>query len=224
MRLTIALVFILALCWLSSVQADEAGTPVTGEAKAAFLTTWGERLRHMRTLHMVFTQEKHLPVLRQPLMTQGELWLQGERLLYNLKSPTGDTELVVALDKQRLRTYYPLLHTLEVLELQNAGALPQAFPLWYADPEALQKDYTVDLWHDSTGLDTLRLVPRDANSPLQDLRLELRAFQPQVMVQVEKGGTRVRLQITVFTVNPEVTEAQLELRVPAGTKIVQLLK
>ena len=50
------------------------------------------------------------------------------------------------------------------------------------------------------------------------------ALQPQEVVQVEKNGTRVRMHITTFTMNPEVSEAQLELHVPAGTKVVHPLK
>jgi len=56
------------------------------------------------------------------------------------------------------------------------------------------------------------------------MRLRLRDFQPQEVVQVEKNGTRVSMQITTFTMNPEVSEAQLELHIPAGTKVVHPLK
>jgi len=52
----------------------------------------------------------------------------------------------------------------------------------------------------------------------------LRDFQPQAFIQVEKNGTRVHMQITTFTMNLEVSELQLELHVPAGTKVVHPLK
>jgi len=222
MRLGVLIV--LLVCLVSTVWADDLGSPVTGEAKTAFLTTWGERLRSMRSLHMVFRQDKHLRVLRQPLVAQGELWLKGETLRYVLTRPTGETELVVRLDKQTVQTYYPLLHTLEVIELQTTGAVPQVMPFWYPEPEALTRDYAVELFLDATGLHTLRLVPRDAKGPVQEIRLVLRDFQPQAFVQIEKNGTRVRMQMTTFTINPEVSEAQLALHVPAGTKVVHPLK
>ena len=79
----------LAVFLVSTACAEDLGNPVTGEAKTAFLTTWGERLRGMRSLHMVFTQEKHLRLLRQALVAQGELWLQGETLLYVLTNTAG---------------------------------------------------------------------------------------------------------------------------------------
>ena len=220
----IGVLIVLALCLVSTACADDLGSPVAGEAKTAFLTTWSEHLRSMRSLHMVFRQEKHLRVLRQPLVAQGELWLKGETLRYVLTNPAGERELIVRLDKQTIQTYYPLLNTLEVVDLQTTGTLPQALPFWYPEPEALTRDYEVELFLDATGLYTLRLVPRDARVPLQEMRLVLRDFQPQEVVQVEKNGTRVSLHMTTFTMNQEVSEAQLELHVPAGTKVVHPLK
>ena len=213
---------VLAVCLVSTACAEDLGSPVMGEAKSAFLTTWGERLRGMRSLHMVFMQEKHLRMLRQDLVAQGELWLKGETLLYVITNTTGEKELLVRLDKQTVRTYYPLLNTLEVIDLQATGALPQSFSFWQTDPEALARDYEADLFQ-IAGLHTLRLVPKDAKVSLQEMRLVLRDFQPQELVQVEKNGTRIRMHITTFTMNPEISEAQLDLHVPAGTKVTHPL-
>jgi outer membrane lipoprotein-sorting protein len=213
----------LAVFIVSTACAEDLGNPVTGEAKTAFLTTWSERLRSMRSLHMVFTQEKHLRLLRQALVAQGELWLKGETLLYVLTNTAGEKELTVRLDKQTVRTHYPLLNTLEVIDLQTTGALPQSLAFWQADPEVLARDYEVDLWQ-AAGLHTLRLVPKDTKGSLQELRLVLRDFQPQELVQVEKNGTRILMHITTFTMNLEISEAQLDLHVPAGTKVTHPLK
>jgi outer membrane lipoprotein-sorting protein len=189
----------------------------------AFLTTWGERLRGMRSLHMVFTQEKRLRLLRQALVAQGELWLKGETLLYVLTNTAGEKELIVRLDKQTVKTYYPLLNTLEVIDLQATGTLPQSLSFWQADPEALARDYTIDLF-ETNGLHTLRLVPKDAKVALQEMRLVLRDFQPQELVQIDRSDTRIRMHITTFTMNPEISEAQLDLHVPAGTKVTHPLQ
>jgi outer membrane lipoprotein-sorting protein len=221
MRLGILLV--LAVFLISTACAEDLGNPVTGEAKTAFLTTWGERLRGMHSLHMVFTQEKRLRLLRQALVAQGELWLKGETLLYVLTNTAGEKELIVRLDKQTIKTYYPLLNTLEVIDLQATGTLPQSLSFWQADPEALARDYTIDLFQ-TAGLHTLRLVPKDAKVARQEMRLVLRDFQPQEFVQVEQSGTRIRMHITTFTMNPEISAVQLDLHVPAGTKVTHPLQ
>jgi outer membrane lipoprotein-sorting protein len=221
MRLGILLVLLVFL--VSFAYAEDLGNSITGEAKTVFLTTWGERLRNMRSLHMVFTQEKHLRLLRQALMAQGELWLKGERLLYVLTNTAGEKELTVRLDKRTVQTYYPLLNTLEVIDLQTTSILPQSLSFWQADPEVLARDYEVDLFQ-AAELYTLRLVPKDAKAPLQETRIVLRDFQPQELMQVEKSGTRILMRITTFTINPEISEAQLDLHVPAGTKITHPLQ
>lgn len=222
MRLRLGLVWLLCLC--STVWADESGQPVMGEARTTFLTAWSARLQQMHALHMVFTQEKHLRVLRQALTAQGELWLQGERLLYRLSNAAGEAELVVALDAQRLRTYYPRLQTLEVLDLPNAKSLPQALPLWHSTPEALAQEYTIALFRNDADVYTLQLVPKDAGSPLQEMSLELRDLQPLAVRQVDKNGTQVRMRVQAFTLNPTLSAAQLDFPVPAGTKVVPLLR
>ena len=213
----------LAVFLVSIAYAEDFSSPVTGEAKTAFLTAWGERLRSMRALHMVFTQEKQLRMLRQPLVAQGELWLKGETLLYVLTNTAGEKELTARLDKQKIRTYYPLLHTLEEIDLRTPGALPQSIPFWQTDPEALARNYEVDVFQNAE-LHTLRLVPKDAKVSLQEMQLVLRDFQPQELVQVEKNGTRIRMHITTFIMNPEISEAQLDLNVPAGTKVTHPLQ
>jgi outer membrane lipoprotein-sorting protein len=219
MRLGVVLLMFL----ISSACAEDLGTPITGEAKTVFLTTWGERLRGMRSLHMVFTQEKHLRLLRQALVAQGELWLKGDTLLYVLTNTAGEKELTVRLDTHTVQTYYPLLNTVEVMDLQSTRILPQSLSFWQADPEVLARDYEVDLFQ-TAGFHTLRLVPKDAKAPLQETRIVLRDFQPHELVQVEKSGTRILMHITTFTINPEISEAQLDLHVPAGTKVTHPLK
>jgi len=221
MRLGILLVLLMFL--ISSACAEDLGTPITGEAKTVFLRAWGERLRSMRSLHMIFTQEKHLRLLRQALVARGELWLKGETLLYVLTNTAGEKELTVRLDKQTVRTYYPLLNTVEVIDLQTTRMLPQSLSFWQADPEILARDYEVDL-SQTAGFHTLRLVPKDVKAPLQETRLVLRDFQPHELVQVEKSGTRILMHITTFTLNPEISETQLDLHVPAGTKVTHPLQ
>jgi outer membrane lipoprotein-sorting protein len=219
-------VLFLLICTLlvGTASGQEAPLPVTGEAKAAFLQTWGERLRSMRSLHMVFTQEKHLRLLRRPLVAQGELWLKDTTLRYVLKNTAGETELELRLDQQTVKTHYPLLHTLEVIDLRTTPqtALP-AMPFLGGDPAALAKEYETEVFMASERY-TLRLVPKAPDSPLTEILLTLKDFQPQEFVQVEKNGNRLSMHITAFTPNPEISEAQLELRIPEGTKVIYPLR
>lgn len=202
--------------------ASEAARSLIGEAKATFLQTWSERLQAMHSLHMVFTQEKTLRLLRRPLRAQGELWLRGETLRYVLKNAAGETELNIRLDPQTVQTYYPLLQTLEVIDLHTSQAPPLSVPFLVRDPAMLDKAYETALFATSD-VHTLRLVPREPQAPVTEMRLSLKDFQPQQFVQLEKNGTRLTLQIVTFTVNPDISDAQLELHVPAGTQVTRPL-
>ena len=215
---------LVLLIWIGTASAQEPlGEPVTGAAKATFLATWSQRLQALQGLHMVFTQTKQLKVLRQPLMTQGELWLKGDLLRYTLKNTVGETELDLLMDSQTVRTYYPLLHTLEVLDLRTAGAPPVTLPFLRGGPDALSKAYEVELFRRAEQ-DILRLVPRDTNVPLQEMRLVLRDFQPQEVIQIEKNGTSVHMRIAEFTINPEIPASQLALQIPPGTRVTYPLR
>jgi outer membrane lipoprotein-sorting protein len=195
---------------------------VTGEAKAAFLQSWGKHLQAMRSLHMVFTQEKHLQLLRRPLLSQGELWLKGDTLRYVLKNTAGDIELELRLDAQTVKTYYPLTQTLEVIDLQTTQTPLASMPFLGRDPTTLEKEYESELAVVAERY-TLRLTPRHPEAPLAEIRLVLQDFLPQEFLQVEKNGNRTLMRISTFTPNPEVSDAQLELHIPPGTKVTHPL-
>ncbi len=216
-------VLLLCLCLLGTAPRDETATSVTGEAKRVFLRTWGEYLQTMRTLHMVFTQTKHLRVLRRPLVATGELWLKGETLRYILKNPAGETEVELRLDSEAIKTHYPQLRVLEVIELQNTGALPFSMPFLDRDPTKLEKEYKVELFV-ASGYHTLRLTPKASDSLLTELSLVLKDFQVQELRRVEKNGNRVMMKISAFTRNPKIRDTQLDLRVPVGTKVTYPLR
>ena len=108
-----------------------------------------------------------------------------------LTRSAGEKELTVRLDKQTVQTYYPRLNTLEVIDLQTTSTLPQSLSFWQADPEALARDYEVDLFQ-AAGLHTLRLVPKDAKAPLQETRIVLRDFHP-------KNSCRSRKVVPAFS-------------------------
>lgn len=211
---------LLLLCMLlpGVVHGQDAALPVTGAAKAAFLQTWSERLQAMRSLHMVFTQEKRLQLLRQPLISQGELWLKGDTLRYVVKNTAGDIELELRLDSQTVKTYYPLTQTLEVIDLRTTQAPLPSIPFPGHDPTTLAKEYASEL---SAVLEryTLRLTPHNPNAPLAEIRLILKDFLPQEFLQVDKNGNRTLMRISTFTPNPEISDAQLELHIPPGTKV-----
>lgn len=202
---------------------EDLDQALTGDAKTAFLATWHQRLHTMQALHLVFTQEKHLAVLRRPLTAQGELWLRGNTLRYVLTNTAGARELELRMDSQAIRAYYPLLHTLEVIDVGAAGTPPIAMPFMQGDAATLERDYDTTVVRQGERY-TVRLIPRDAQAPWRELRMTLQDFLPQELWQIDRSGSRVHMHITVFTINPEISEAQLALEVPPDTRITYPLR
>jgi outer membrane lipoprotein-sorting protein len=221
-QLITALLFICTLL-LHTTNSSELGTPIIGEAKTAFLNTWGKRLQRMHSLHMVFTQEKHLRLLRQPLVTRGELWLKDEILYYVLKNTLNQPEFQLRMDSHTVKTYYPLLQTLEVIELTTIQSLPISIPFLGRDPEALAKTYGIEVFATAEQY-TLHLTPRDPTSPVRAIHLSLKDFQPQRFSQSEKNGNRLDMHIATFTPNLTLDASQLALHIPAGTTVTHPLK
>jgi outer membrane lipoprotein-sorting protein len=172
---------------------------------------------------MTFRQEKHLRFLRRPLVTQGELWLVGEIVRYVSKNTAGETELELHVDQQTTRIYYPLLQTLEVMTTRGSQGLPLSIPFLGRNVATLNTEYDVTLCA-SSGRHVLRLIPRSPHSSSSEIQLTLEDFQPQEFSQIEKNGTRLIMNITTFTPNPEISAAQLELQIPPGTRVLYPLR
>jgi len=215
----------LLLCALQLGLAPNAPepSPVTGEAKQAFLQQWGKHMQTMHTLHMVFTQEKHLRLLHRPLVAQGELWRKGDTLRYVLKNSAGETEIELHKDAHTVNIYYPQLRTLEVIDLRSTPALPMGLPFLTEDPTALTQTYDTALFV-TDGLHTLQLHPKDPQALFAELCLTFKDVQPQTFVRVEKSGNRITMHISSFTPNVDIGEDQLALSVPAGTAVTYPLQ
>jgi outer membrane lipoprotein-sorting protein len=179
----------------------------------------------MDTLHMIFTQEKHLRVLQRPIVSHGELWLKGQTLLYHLKNTAGAIELVVRIDDTAMQTYYPMLQSLEVIERQTVPLSLAPMPFISGDLVALTQAYDSELF-ESAGHYTLKLTPKpsDPNASFAAIWLRLEAFHIRELTQVEKNGDRVVMKISAFNPNIAISDAQLALHLPAGTKVVYPLQ
>ncbi len=127
------------------------------------------------------------------------------------------------LDSHTVKTYYPFLRTLEAIELTTTQSLPLSIPFLGRDTEALAKTYQIEVFA-SAGLYTVHLTPHDPTSPVRDMRLTLKDFQPQRFSQSEKNGNRLDMHIAAFAPNLAIDASQLELHIPEGTTIIHPLK
>jgi outer membrane lipoprotein-sorting protein len=225
-NIMLPLVLCLALAWgVMASEQSQFGREVTGPEKEKFLQTWRQHLQTMDSLHMVFTQKKYLRVLQRPIVSQGELWLKGETLRYQLSNTAGAVELVMRVDDKAIQMYYPLLQSLEVVERQSLPLSSMPMPFMSRDLMALTQAYNSDLF-ETAGRYTLKLTPKssDDQAPFKAIWLQIEALHIREMTQAEKTGDRVVMTLSTFEPNAMISESQLALRVPPDTKVVHPLR
>jgi outer membrane lipoprotein-sorting protein len=211
----LALALALALALVSSVEAEDD--------VAAFLKTWAERMRGVRSLEVTFTQTMRLKILRKPQVSRGRVLLKEKRLLMVVTNPLGEreTELAVDVEKGEVRLHYPKLRRLEVFEIGKGGPPSTPFPFFGGDVEKLPETYRVSL-APGEKRPTLVLVPRDPASSAGETRL---TFDDDHLVasvrQTTAKGDVAEIEIEKFKLNPEVKDEDVELRVPEGTTVTR---
>lgn len=215
----VVLVLALALVAFPS-RAQEAADP----AVTAFLERWADRMRDVRSLEVRFVQTKRLKILRKPLVSRGRVLLRQKRLLMVVTDARGEreTELAVDVDKGEVKLHYPKLRRLEVFEIgKGAGPPSTPFPFFGGDVEKLPGTHRVSLVPGEKR-PTLALVPRDPRSAAGETRL---VFDEDHLVasvrQTTAKGDVAEIEIEKFTINPEVREDEVELRVPEGTAVTR---
>lgn len=186
-----------------------------------FLKSWAAKMRDVRSLRVEFTQTKELKILRRPLVSHGRALLKGKKLLMTIDSASGEreTELQVDVDKGEARMYYPRLARVEVIEIGKSGSPPGStpFPIFGGDVEALPETNATRL--EGT---TLVLVPRDAESQVAEMRMEFKDGQIVGVAQKNKKGDALSIKIERFDKNADVSDKDVELAIPDGTKVVKM--
>ena len=228
MRSTRRLPLLLLILSLTAAPAlardDDDEAP--SEAVRAFLAKWAERMRGVERLRVRFEQKKTLRILRKPRESSGRAFLLGKRLRMVIESAAGERELELGVNEGRVRVLYPRLKRLEVYDLDAAaaagGAAATPFPMFGEDVERLPETYRIALERDGE-TDVLVMVPKAEGSPVAELRMRLRDFQVTGLVQKGQRGDTVELTITEFAIGAEVSEEDVELHVPEGTKVVNVM-
>lgn len=212
---------VLSVC-VSAVLSAEPAAPE--ESLDTFLERWAGAMAGLETLEVQFRQEKTMRILRRPLVSTGTIRLRvkDQRLRCTTVDAAGNAETEIAVDKGSLRMLYPSLKRMEVYELGSGTPPPAAFPGFGGDIAALKRDYEIARTNDGAR-DSLRLTPRDGRASVRALTLVLEKLEPRTLIQESKSGDVVKLSIEKFSRNAALSDAALELKVPAGTVVVKPL-
>lgn len=178
------------------------------------------RAARVRDLVADFTQRKHTALLRRPLESSGTLRIRGEVMRWDTKAPRRS---VMWIDGTTMKLFFPDRSLLEVYPLESGVAGAAVSPLPRLDAARRRFTITRAAWPVPTDGLALHLVPRGAElaEHVESVRLLLDRDTGTVAAAVVEYPDHERLELTFerVRVNTGLTEADVALDVPAGTRI-----
>jgi outer membrane lipoprotein carrier protein len=201
-----------------------AAAPLRAQSADSALARAQRAYDAMTTLRATFTQTLINPMLGAPARSRGVLLLEPPgRFAMRFTDPAGDR---IVADGTWLWIYTPSSVPDQAIRepIPTAGAnTPNLFAQFVDHPLARYRATYAGA--DTTGgepVDVVRLVPRKPDVPFTQAELAIAKSDgwPRRLSLVEESGQRRVLVFDRPTVNQGVPPAELQFKVPKGTKVV----
>lgn len=211
----------------ASAPADPPATRPTIEPELLRqLTELDRRMEQISDLTADFEQQKHTAMLRRPLVSSGTVRVAGQRTRWDTRQPM---QTVMLIDPKQVQMYYPEHRTLEIYALEQRLGQLAASPV----PRlAVLREYfaieraSIDDLRDPESQGrflALRLTPLDPALArhLQQVRvlIDLEAAVGVKLETTDADGERTVIRFRNVRINQGLSDADLELHVPEGTKV-----
>lgn len=184
------------------------------------------RLRQVHDLTTRFTQEKHTPLLRKPMVSTGEIRVIGNLMRWDTKKPT---QSVMLIGEKEIRLYYPKQKLMEVYSLDQQMARMAASPIPRIDVMKDEFDFArvpaseLLASADEQRYLGVRLTPQkdSLKQHIQQVRLlvDRESAYLRQMEMVDADGERTVIHFEDVRLNTGLKAEDLELNPPAGTRI-----
>jgi outer membrane lipoprotein-sorting protein len=199
----------------------EAGDPEVERALAAL----ERRCAEVHDLTARFEEQKYTSLLKEPLVSRGTVRMAGGRVRWDAETPR---RVVTLIDRREVRIYYRERKTVEVYEVGAHMPVPNVSPL--PRPAELREHFRIE---PASSEDTehgcaaetclaLRLTPRDAALSERITAIDVWVDRASALLRraelVDPDGDRTVWVFTDVRVNTGLTERDLALDVPPGTR------
>ena len=184
------------------------------------------KLRLVHDLTTRFTQEKHTPLLRKPMISTGEIHIIGNLMRWDTKKPT---QSVMIIGKDEIRLYYPKQKLMEVYAMDQQMAKMAASPIPRIDVMRDQFYFArLPGGEILAGADDARymgvlLTPQKETlkQHIQQVRLLIDRDTAYLrrMEMVDADGERTVINFEDVKLNTGLKVADLAFSPPAGTRI-----
>lgn len=228
------LVLCVALAWGEAAAAAEAPiTPPAGvdEKLWNLMVQIDARGADIRDLSADFTQEKHTPLLKKPLVSTGRILIKGSASLWNTVQPE---PTIMRIDNKEVRLFYPRQKVVEVYRTDERMGSLAASP--FPRLSVIKEHFTFER------VPAKSLMPDADESKFLALRMkptqeELRKHIDEVTVVLEiatgfvqraqtidTDGDRMVLSFSKLQINTGLKDSDLELNLPPGVAITHPLE
>lgn len=177
-----------------------------------------------------FEQRKFTPLLKKPLISTGTIRVRGGAMRWDTKIPEPS---IMRIDEKEIRLYYPSQTTMEIYAIdQQLGSLASS-PLprlsvlkqYFTFEQISAKDLSPDA--DPTSCLALKLTPIDSllREHIESVRVLLDAKTGFTLrtETTDSDGDRTSIIFSKIRMNIDLTDQDVQLNVPAGTKIMRPL-
>ena len=225
---------ILAVALLAGVPTLARGDD--GAKLAAALDDIDRRASRIADLSGRFRQEKHTALLKKPLVSSGRIRMKGPVVRWDTESPE---PAVLHSDGREIKMYYPRQSTVEVYPidrrlgdlaaspLPRLAALRQHFKIEPAPPPS-PDDSARGTNRDPAGALEIRLTPTDnfLAEHVEEVRVTLDVPSACVtrVEMLDADGDRTVITFSDLKADAGVADADLELKLPPGTKVSRPLE
>jgi len=173
-----------------------------------------------------FTQEKHTALLKKPLASAGRIRMKGAVVRWDTESPEPG---VLYSDGREIRMYYPKQATVEVYPIDRRLSDLAASPLPRLD--ILRRHFRIERGAEAPRDDKtveLKLTPTDESlaQHVDEVRvtLDVAAACVTKVEMLDADGDRTLIRFTDLRTNTGMKEGDLDLKLPAGTKVSRPLE
>ena len=188
------------------------------------LESLAEKSAEIRDLTARFEQRRFTPLLKRPLVSTGRIWFKEGRMRWETDKPHPS---VTVVDSGDLRVYYPQHRKLEIYRIEGSiGELARGPTL---KPQVLLKYFHIERLpaEPSDGRCVVQLTPLEKSTREQLRRIVVHLDHESGLIRqldwTDSDGERTYITLTEMNANAGVTDEELELRVPPGTKTVRPL-
>ncbi len=218
--------------------APSAALPTMNEPVAAVpkselekrLEAIDARSAEVRTLRGRFVQKKHTPLLKKPMESSGTVVVKGDKTRWETLEPR---KTVMTIDGEGLRIFFPEQKVVEVYRLGDdarefAGSpLPRLSALRGSFDISQAKNLDMGASDEDGSLVAIELLPRTAElkEHVTRVRVLIDSGVPAVrrIEIVDADGEKTEIEFKDVEINKDVSDEELILKLPTGTREVHPL-